>query len=74
MPPRTGVPTPGASLRVDRVHVERKVEAGGAVGRAIDGLVHHAAQAALIDVAHGEGVNTPRAHVGRSTSSTLRSR
>src|ERR1035438_6063689 len=44
----------GGVHRVAKIHVEREVEPGGAGGRDADGLIHHGAQAALVDVAHGE--------------------
>ena len=69
MPPRTGVPTPGASYGIDRVHIEGKMKSRGARGGVADRFLHHAAQAAFVDIAHGEAM-----HAGARARSAARFR
>ena len=54
----------GGVLRIDKIHVEREMEAGGAVGGELDRLVHDGAHAVLVDLAHGEGVDAVFEDVG----------
>src|SRR5689334_24920106 len=53
----------GSVGRIDEIHVQREVESGGAVACDADGFLHHTAEAALVDLAHGEGANTAFAYV-----------
>jgi hypothetical protein len=53
----------GGVHRIAEIHVEREMEPGGAGGRDADGLIHHGAQAALVDIAHGEGADAAVAHL-----------
>jgi hypothetical protein len=47
----------GRNLRIADVHVERHVNAGGAVARQVHSLLDHRRDALAIDVFHGEDVN-----------------
>src|SRR5579872_3865648 len=41
-------------FRIDEIHVDRKMKSRRPAGHDADGLIHHRAHAAFVDIAHGE--------------------
>src|SRR5258707_417341 len=48
----------GRVFRIDPIHVERDVIAGGAASGHAESFLHDGAHAAFVDVAHGEDLDT----------------